>query len=356
MKSCVFRCLTENDYDILTRQKFIPCGLGDDHNGKYPYPCEKLMNALDCVNRHLKNGSKFYSPWISCSKSFITDVEKYTLSTKDYETSYRPYIAVIRNHRGFELKHNYSEDELIQIMNNLTDKTLANLFRNLQVNRINKLVLNVSDTETMLNFFNCGALRNYDGSRSVGGAMALNFAKASEEVLVFRSIPTIPDNIKRGFSLADQFNIPVILSPLAYDVLYSLIKSGSITEDENYKTMFLINLFVNNRDNFMNLLTDNEKDFYIIHYSSRNQIRTILKSINSKVIDYESLFFELIKLKMSILRKVIIRYNEINNTNYCTEPYIFSDRDEMIENNINCDDVNLGLLRSKLLIKSRKNN
>ena len=352
MKSCIFRCLTEQDYYILSNFGFIPCGLSEEFNGRYLRNECKLGNIFDDINRHLTHGSAFYSSWISCSKSFITDVEKYSLSTKKYEFDYRPYIAVIRHHDHSNMIMDYSVGELERIIHDANIVTPVDLFRELKANRIQKLVLNVSNREEMLSLFHCGLLRNYDGRKSFGGAMALNYAKASDEILVFRDIPIMPKDKMHGRPI-DKTNIPVILSPLAYDILYSLIKRGSIKEDNQYYILCFINSFVKNIDNFYDLLTDNEKDFYRLHYYMRYQMRTILKLFDSNKIDYQSLFYVLNILKATILKKVINRYNEKYSKNYCTEPYLLYRSTELIDNNKDCCDVDLVLGRSKILIKSQ---
>jgi len=188
MKNCVFRSLTEKDEVILSSFGHISCGLSDVCTGKYLYNYMTLEEPLNFVNYHLTQGSKVSSFWISCSKSFITDVEKYTLSTKEYETLFRPKIAVIRNHRDFEFSHDYSQEEILSIF----EKSNNNNIRSFQANRVTKMVLDASNTDGMLQLFNLGLLRNVDGIKSKGGAMALNFARSSEiekdqEVVVIRA-------------------------------------------------------------------------------------------------------------------------------------------------------------------------
>ena len=350
MKSCVFRSLTERDYDILRCYKFIPCGLSDEYTGTYNYYFDnKMKYALDNVNSHITNGSKINTPWISCSKDFITTIKKYTLSTSDYEMLLRPYVAVIRHHNQTDIEIKEEEIEKLKLIAKASDK--IDFIRNLHVNKIRKLVLDISDEYQFKELFEIGLLRNQNGTLSKGGSLALSYAKASDEILVFNQIPKAPKKSFTNLDLLDQSNIPFILSPLAYDVIYSLIMNNDMTENSSYKEFLKVYLFVNEQNNFSHLLTETEKDFYELYYSRRLQIRTILQSVNNPRIDYMSLYVELLKLKMSILKKIIMKYNENKRTNYSTVPQICFEEKELIENSEDCCDMNLELINTKIFIK-----
>lgn len=293
---------------------------------------------LDEIISHIQYGNTTTSKWISCSTNLKLDLEKYTVSKLHFQKDYRPNVAIIRDHcesslilKGnkldfFECIKYLSNDDL----KNEQFKQAMNFIRNKKNNEIEKMVLNSSDNRLLYNLFELGFIRTKDGYKPSLDSRAFNYARASEEVLVFSKIEKYP-NYSDNYDLSKD-NIPYILSPLTYDILYALIVNGSIPN--NPSDEIIANIIYGIKNIEKGILTNDEIGFYRNYYGCNYTLEKIINLYNDPRLDTLSLYIELKKIKRSILSKRIRIINQILGTNYDYE-------------NIHLIDDNSLVLRSK---------
>lgn len=259
----VFRVLNDKDVNDINN------GLG--LNGKikgYETKDEIRMSVASFV----QNGSSGKYPWISLSKDFSIDNERYNLPL-DVNNKHRGYIAVIDNH---------------------SDTTALK----------NKLVFDISDYDKVDDIIKRGGMKpkgKKDNSR-YNPVRTKILARNSREVLAYSHIP--------------QSDIKYVLSPIEADLLYTYLsinnKATNNDIDKFIDTIKKINI-----SNYIS--SDIEQYLYNEEYINNKYLYDICttiynnESINGSI-DYLNLFKELKNINRNYYKRILQDNNiSINN-------------------------------------------
>lgn len=316
-----------------------------------------ISENLDNIISHVQHGNTTTSKWISCSKDLITDLEKYSISSISYKKNERPCIAVIRNYDQSVLniegcKHNiFDEIKVHQLDETLIKK--IEYIRSLPISKINKMVVDLNDTELLYNLFSTGFIRTKEGNIPSLDSRAFRYARDAKEILVFSEIKNEYRRQNVSNLIYKREGVPYLLKPIVYDVLYTLMKTGSISQTpenvELYKIINSIQKF--SRDN----LTKLEQNFYSMHYNSRQTIDYIISTYNDSRLDVLSLYNEFLKIKRGIIYKIINWLNIDLGKNYNKDIILLEDPICLIRSDGNYQKINVVLYDCTLEVPPLEN-
>ena len=321
----IYRIL--NPYEKMRFDFFGKIYSNDQFDGiakVYCYGEETLLSYnLDEIISHIQYGNTTTSRWISCSTDLITDLEKYSVSKIYFKKYHRPDISLIRNHDKSSFIIKDFDKDIFEIIRKIPIEDLKSIevkqaidkIRNMKIQNIKKLVIDLSDRELLYKLFELGFIRTKTGSKPSLYSRAFNYARDSKEVLVLSEIDRNSKTNNEQYNLRRQnVNIPCTLSPIAYDVLYALIKNKSISNNPSDLTIAKIITYVKKFSIVM--LAEKEISFYISHYICNHPLDTIIEFYNDSRLDVLSLHQELLKLKRTTLSKVIKFINEMTKEEY----------------------------------------
>lgn len=309
-----------------------------------------LDENLDNIISHIQHGNMTCSKWISCSKSLIIDLEKYSDSKLFYKKYKRPNIALVKN---------YSENSLIiddiDIFAELKKCNFhpdfvkyINYIRNLPISKVKKLVVDLNDTNFLYNLCKLDFIKTKSGKIPNLDSRAFNYARASEEVLVLSKIESeySQSNGIKNLNLNKE-GIPCLLKPLVYDVLYTLIKNKSISENFSDRTLYSLIKVINEFP--INTLDKLELSFYQSHYSCNYTLYYLIDIYNTQKLDVLALYMELLKLKRAVLSKIIDWINLNLSENYNKDIYLIDDQSYVIRSNGNYQKVDVQLIDNNFM-------
>lgn len=282
-----------------------------------------LSDNLDELLSHIQCGNNTTSKWISCSKNLITDLEKYTVSKISWPKIHRSDVAIIRNHDTSTLKIKGNDFDFFEAFKKIPKEQLQSEeiknairhLRSLKNNDIEKLVIDLQDERLLYYLFELGFIKTKSGKKPSLGSRALNYANASDEILVFNQIDNKYSKNNYIYNMwNNKVNIPFILSPIVYDVIYALITNGSIPK--NSKDGAIIDVLSYMKIFSPSILTIEQRGVYNNHYLYNFTLEYIIESYDDLRLDTLSLYNELIKIKKSIIRTIIININKATGKNY----------------------------------------
>lgn len=201
-----------------------------------------LGEALDDITRHILKGNIRGTFWISASTDY--NILTRFATSQDFR---RPLFAVIKNHNKTTLiSPKLDIDALNCSQNRMSIEKYKQQFRYTKLRQIDKFVINLYENIYIYNLLvQVGII--YNSKRELKKNICDRewyYINRNKEVLILYNIP---------------YQDYTTLYPLQYDVLYTLLKNGSIEEiDEN-----ILNILLNN----LSLPVNIEKD---IDYSLKN--------------------------------------------------------------------------------------
>lgn len=318
-----------NIYRVLENSEYVLCSVINKihSNSEFYNNCFiqnfddlRLSDNLDNIISHVQHGNTTCSRWISCSKSLVTDLEKYAVSNLTYKKTERPKVAVIRNHDKSSL---YLKDLDVNIFDVLRKssamgdvKEAVKILRNMPISKLDKVVIDLNDTDLLVKLFNIGFIRTKGGKIPNLDSRAFNYARNAKEVVVL-------SKIENKYGQNRKVDIPCILDPIIYDVLYALFKNNSISDDMHPK---MIEVFIKMIRNFpIQTLSKQELGLYRSHYRCNQSLEAIIQQYNDSRLDVLSLHQELLKIKRSIIYKIVDWMNKEYSKNYNKTIYLIDD-------------------------------
>lgn len=342
----IFRVMKENEIEDKGLGKGI---YSKKFDMNYYNSFGSFGNALDNITTHIVNGNRAETEYISCSKDFCLDLEKYATEQLDL----RPYLALVSNHDESVIesdfydiikeKINLYESIFNKAMNErLTieqykdlinqDEILSSVYADLEKSdniyagiirrnidlylrypkgslageifrmpqaEVKKMVIDTSSNiyfdKTYKEFFELGLIHNKNGERKEKfNQWEYGTAKNSSEVLVLNHISS--DDIQ-------------VLNPLQYDILYVLIRSfpfGSIKPE----VIEMLDLFKEeNYSKIRNLFKDSNE--LLVFDNLYVQRKSILNACETRQVFRAAIYY-----KREIIKKCIQYLNYTLNKKF----------------------------------------
>lgn len=334
--------------------------------------------ALNNITTHIVNGNRAVTEYISCSKDFIIDLEKYAIEQLDL----RPYLAIVYNHDESmidsivyesikekidlfnriynrtincgltveDYKKSIAQDEVLSMiykeldedngwLNTIINSNIAlyvsypkskllNCITMMKQSDVKKMVIdasnNIYNDKTYKMFFDAGIIYNKNGERKTCfNQWEYGTARNSSEVIVLNHIAS--QDIQ-------------ILNPLQYDVLYTLLNSFSLYSI-TLEVIQMLDIFKEENYPTIRCLFQNKYELLVFDCMYVNRM-SILNMAYTK-----TLFKNIIYYKELVLQKCIQYLNHVLSKKY-NDKAIFC-----LESCINLYDSSVVQLQGEKILK-----